>query len=123
MSEPRRANLTPDVDLASRMFDELRANSTDGLGVTRDAYGPGERMAHALVKEAAEAIGRESKADPVGNLYRTLPGADRGAKQVILGSHLDSVRDGGCYDGPLGVMLGVECIAALHAAGRRGITR
>jgi hypothetical protein len=38
---------------------------------------------------------------------------------LIIASHIDSVRDGGFYDGPLGVMLGVECVAALHEAGRR----
>lgn len=110
-------NLTPDVDLADRLFAELRARSFDGVGVTRDAYGPGERMAHALVKEAAEAIGLESKADPVGNLYLTLPGADRGAKQVILGSHLDSVPQGGNFDGAAGVLAGLAAVAGMRRAG------
>ncbi len=110
-------NLTPDVELADRLFAELRARSFDGVGVTRDAYGPGERMAHALVKEAAEAIGLESKADPVGNLYLTLPGADRGAKQVILGSHLDSVPQGGNFDGAAGVLAGLAAVAGMKRAG------
>ncbi|WP_237181128.1 hydantoinase/carbamoylase family amidase [Roseomonas haemaphysalidis] len=119
MSEPRRANLTPDVDLASRMFDELRANSTDGLGVTRDAYGPGERMAHALARREAEALGLEVKADPVGNLYMTLPGNDRAAPQVLLGSHLDSVKEGGNFDGAAGVLAGLAAVAGLKRAGFR----
>lgn len=37
----------------------------------------------------------------------------------MIGSHLDSVRAAGRYDGPLGVLLGIECVAALHAQGRR----
>jgi len=119
VSEPRRANLTPDVDLASRMFDELRANSTDGLGVTRDAYGPGERMAHALARREAEALGLEVKADPVGNLYMTLPGSDRAAPQVLLGSHLDSVKEGGNFDGAAGVLAGLAAVAGLKRAGFR----
>ncbi|MBO1081489.1 hydantoinase/carbamoylase family amidase [Roseomonas sp. 573] len=119
VSEPRRANLTPDVDLASRMFDELRANSTDGLGVTRDAYGPGERMAHALARREAEALGLEVKADPVGNLYMTLPGNDRAAPQVLLGSHLDSVKEGGNFDGAAGVLAGLAAVAGLKRAGFR----
>jgi len=117
VSEAVRSNLTPDTDLASRMFDELRANSTDGLGVTRDAYGPGERMAHALARREAEALGLEVQADPVGNLYMTLPGADRTAKRVLLGSHLDSVKEGGNFDGAAGVLAGLAAVAGLKRAG------
>nr|WP_237181043.1 hydantoinase/carbamoylase family amidase [Roseomonas haemaphysalidis] len=101
------------------MFDELRANSTDGLGVTRDAYGPGERMAHALARREAEALGLEVKADPVGNLYMTLPGNDRAAPQVLLGSHLDSVKEGGNFDGAAGVLAGLAAVAGLKRAGFR----
>ena len=67
-------NLTPDVDLADELFAGLRAGSTDGPGVTREAYGPGERMAHALVRAAAERLGLECSGDVAGNLYMTLPG-------------------------------------------------
>ncbi|EHL98105.1 amidase, hydantoinase/carbamoylase family [Acetobacteraceae bacterium AT-5844] len=117
VSETVRSNLTPDVDLASRMFDELRANSTDGLGVTRDAYGTGERMAHALARREAEALGLEVSTDPVGNLYMTLPGTDRAAKKVLLGSHLDSVKEGGNFDGAAGVLAGLAAVAGLKRAG------
>ena len=119
VSETLRSNLTPDVDLASRMFDELRAKSTDGLGVTRDAYGAGERMAHALARREAEALGLDVQADPVGNLYMTLPGTDRAAKKVLLGSHLDSVKEGGNFDGAAGVLAGLAAVAGLKRAGFR----
>ncbi len=110
-------NLTADVELADRLFAELRARSFDGVGVTREAYGPGERMAHALIREAAEALGLETRTDPVGNLYMTLAGADRGAKRVILGSHLDSVPQGGNYDGAAGVLAGLAAVAGMRRAG------
>ncbi|WP_137124055.1 hydantoinase/carbamoylase family amidase [Roseomonas sp. HF4] len=110
-------NLTPDVDLAAELFAGLRAGSTDGEGVTREAYGPGERMAHALVRAAADRIGLESTVDVAGNLYMTLPGADRAAKRVILGSHLDSVRQGGNYDGAAGVLAGMAAVAGMKRAG------
>jgi N-carbamoyl-L-amino-acid hydrolase len=119
VSETLRSNLTPDIDLASRLFDELRANSTDGLGVTRDAYGPGERMAHELARREAEALGLDVQADPVGNLYMTLPGTDRAAKKVLLGSHLDSVKEGGNFDGAAGVLAGLAAVAGLKRAGFR----
>lgn len=110
-------NLAPDIDLAGRLFDELRARSFDGVGITREAYGPGERMAHALVAEAAAALGLEVRADPVGNLHMTLPGHDRAAKRVVLGSHLDSVAQGGNYDGAAGVLAGLAVVAGMRRAG------
>jgi N-carbamoyl-L-amino-acid hydrolase len=116
MSETR-PNLTPDVDLAARLFDELRARSFDGVGVTREAYGEGERMAHALVREAASAIGLGCATDPVGNLYMTLPGADRAAPRLLIGSHLDSVAQGGNFDGAAGVLAGLAALAGLKRAG------
>ncbi|MCK8786641.1 hydantoinase/carbamoylase family amidase [Roseomonas sp. NAR14] len=113
----RGVNLTPDTELAWKLFDTLRERSFDGVGITREGYGPGERMAHALVRAEAEAIGLETAADPVGNLYLTLPGADRAGKRVVLGSHLDSVRSGGNYDGAAGVVAGLAAVAGMKRAG------
>lgn len=110
-------NLTPDMDLAAELFAGLRAGSADGEGVTREAYGPGERMAHALVRAAADRIGLESTVDVAGNLYMTLPGSDRAAKRIIIGSHLDSVRQGGNYDGAAGVLAGMAAVAGMKRAG------
>jgi N-carbamoyl-L-amino-acid hydrolase len=110
-------DLAPDVALAERLFAELRARSFDGVGITREAYGPGERMAHALVREAAERLGLEVAADPIGNLHMTLPGRDRAAKRLVLGSHLDSVRQGGNYDGAAGVLAGLAAVAGMRRAG------
>jgi N-carbamoyl-L-amino-acid hydrolase len=112
-----RPNLQPDVALAERLFGELRERSFDGVGITREAYGPGERMAHALARREAEALGLEVSADPVGNLHMTLPGADRTAKRVLLGSHLDSVPNGGNFDGAAGVLAGLAAVAGLRRAG------
>ncbi len=64
----------------------------------------------------AEA-GMATRIDPAANLVGRYEGT-RDLPPLIIGSHVDSVRDGGFYDGPLGVMLGVECVAALHAQGR-----
>jgi N-carbamoyl-L-amino-acid hydrolase len=110
-------NLTPDMELAETLFAELRARSFDGVGITREAYGAGERMAHALVRDTAEAIGLETKADSIGNLYLTLPGTDRAAKQVMVGSHLDSVPQGGNFDGAAGVLAGLAAVSGMKRAG------
>jgi allantoate deiminase len=66
----------------------------------------------------AEA-GMAVRIDAATNVTGRYEGAAPGAPALLIGSHLDSVRDAGCYDGPLGVMLGIECVAALNAAGRR----
>jgi beta-ureidopropionase / N-carbamoyl-L-amino-acid hydrolase len=108
---------TPDIGLAARLFEALREKTFDGIGVTRDAYGPGEQAAHDLVRAAGDGLGLEVQTDPAGNLYLTLPGRDRGAKRVVLGSHLDSVPRGGNFDGAAGVLAGVAAIAGMQRAG------
>ena len=110
-------NLAPDLDLAARLFDALRARTHDDVGITREAYGPGERAAHTLVREAGEALGLEARTDHMGNLYLTLPGTDRSAPAVVLGSHLDSVPRGGNYDGAAGVVAGLAAVAGFRRAG------
>jgi beta-ureidopropionase / N-carbamoyl-L-amino-acid hydrolase len=107
----------PDTGLAHRLFREIHDSSFDGVGVTREAYGPGERRAHALVRQEAEALGLESATDHAGNLYLTLPGRDRAAKRLVIGSHLDSVPQGGDYDGTAGVLAGLATVAGMRRAG------
>jgi N-carbamoyl-L-amino-acid hydrolase len=111
------ANLTPDLDLAARVFEALRARTHDGVGITREAYGPGERLAHEIVLAEAAAIGLEIATDHMGNRFLTLPGADRAAPGVIVGSHLDSVARGGNYDGAAGVVAGLAAVAGMARAG------
>ena len=84
-----------DRDYAEDIFAELRAGSISGAGVTRDAYGKGEQLAHDLVVRHALALGLEIKRDAACNTYMTLPGRDRSLPSVIVGSHLDSVANGG----------------------------
>jgi beta-ureidopropionase / N-carbamoyl-L-amino-acid hydrolase len=111
-----RANLMPDIHLAARLFEGLRERGFDGVGVTRDAYGPGEQAAHDLVRATAEGLRLETDTDAAGNLYMTLPGRDRAAKRIVLGSHLDSVPRGGNYDGAAGVLAGLAVVAGMQAA-------
>jgi len=63
--------------------------------------------------------GMTVRRDPAANLVGRYEGLDPQAPALIIGSHLDSVRDGGRYDGPLGIMLGIECVASLSAQGKR----
>jgi allantoate deiminase len=63
--------------------------------------------------------GMDVRRDAAANLIGRYEGEAPGAKALIMGSHIDSVRNGGRYDGPLGIMLGVDVVEALNRAGRR----
>ena len=99
----------------SALFDELRARNLDpaGPGVSRDTYGPGEQRGHAQVAAYADAMGLERKGDHAANTYMTLPGRDRTRPRVMMGSHLDSVPNGGNFDGAAGVLAGLVAQKAL----------
>lgn len=84
-------------------------------GYLTPAYRAAQEALAGWMEEAGMAVRRDAAANLVGRYEGTGPGAPA----LIIGSHLDSVRDGGHYDGPLGIMLGVECVAALHASGQR----
>jgi beta-ureidopropionase / N-carbamoyl-L-amino-acid hydrolase len=107
----------PDLDLAASLFDGLSRATRQGRGIVRDSYGPGEQAAHDIVRSAAEAIGLDISVDAIGNLTMTLPGRDRNAQRVIMGSHLDSVPQGGNFDGAAGVVAGLSALSALKKAG------
>ena len=112
-SDIRRAVLNQKRDVAA-VFEALRAGSSVGEGVTRDSYGSGEEFAHRLIKQRAEALGLESHRDHAANLFMTLAGTNRGAPRLMTGSHLDSVGNGGNFDGAAGVIAGLVAIKALQ---------
>lgn len=82
-------------------------------------YRPFLSRAHRNAVDAVDRwmreAGLETRLDPIGNLVGRRE-AGPGAPTLIIGSHLDSVRDAGRYDGPLGVMIGVECAETLKGA-------
>ena len=57
--------------------------------------------------------------DAVGNVVGLYHGNDRTAKRLLTGSHYDTVRNGGKYDGRLGILTPMACVRALHQQGRR----
>jgi N-carbamoyl-L-amino-acid hydrolase len=108
----------PDIDLAATLLSAIHDATRDPRGgVTREGYGPGEQVAHDIVRAAAEREGLRTRTDPAGNLYMTLPGSDPAAKRLVIGSHLDSVEQGGDYDGAAGVMAGLAVAVGLKRAG------
>ena len=103
--------------LAVRLFDELREMGRDVQGVTRPSYGEGETEAAAIVQRAAEPFGLKSRFDAAGNLLVTRPDCVGARGGVITGSHLDSVPQGGNFDGAAGVIAGLLVLVALEKMG------
>jgi allantoate deiminase len=109
-------------DLAATLLqrcDELGTLSEEEGRLTRRSYTPAMRRAHTLVAAWMREAGMAVAEDAVGNLVGRYPADRPRAKTLLIGSHLDSVRDAGRYDGPLGVLLGIAAVQSLQRAGRR----
>src|SRR2546426_2852891 len=72
------------------------------------------RQTNETVAQWMRDAGMTVQQDAVGNLIGRYEARSAGAKTLLLGSHLDSVRDAGKYDGPLGVMIALACVERLH---------
>src|SRR4051812_26891282 len=105
--------------LCTELLAELRKAGFDGVGITRDAYGPGESRALDIVEHQARKAGLETERDAVANLVITLPGTEPHAPFIACGSHLDSVPQGGNFDGAAGVAAGLAILAGLCREGVR----
>jgi beta-ureidopropionase / N-carbamoyl-L-amino-acid hydrolase len=76
-------------------------------GITRFSLSPEALEARAEFKKRMEAIGAIVVTDDMANMYATIPGTEE-LPAIMSGSHLDSVRQGGNYDGVLGVLTAME---------------
>ncbi|WP_010531336.1 Zn-dependent hydrolase [Lentibacillus jeotgali] len=85
---------------------------TPGNGVTRLSYSKEDLKARKYIKEKMKEYGLAVKEDGLGNMFGKLEGKMKDAPSVIVGSHFDSVPNGGAYDGAAGVIAGLE-VAAL----------
>ena len=103
--------------LSEKMFADLAAASKNSVGITREAYGKGEQQAIELVKSYAEKYDLETGFDAAANLVITLPGDDPDKPFIACGSHLDSVPQGGNYDGAAGVVAGIVSLARMRSEG------
>jgi N-carbamoyl-L-amino-acid hydrolase len=98
-------------------FDALAAiGRTRGGGVSRPTFGDAHLEARAWFLERAAAAGLETRVDSAGNHSAVLRAARAGAPTLLLGSHLDSVPDGGRFDGALGVVAALEALRAVQDA-------
>jgi allantoate deiminase len=118
----------------TQMLDELGRVTDEPGRLTRTFLSPAMKRANALVAGWMKDAGLHTRVDAVGNLIGRLEAvgsplagasgarasslAHRKTKTLLLGSHLDTVRDAGRFDGPLGVLLPIVALAELQ---RRGV--
>ena len=105
---------------ATRLLDNLRSlaqigRTPDG-GVSRPALSENDVAGRAWFKARVEEAGLVFGTDAAGNLSATLPSTNQQASTLLFGSHLDSVPNGGRFDGSLGVLCALEALQTIQDA-------
>lgn len=98
--------------LARRLYELSHIGYTQIGGVKRPGFSQEEKAAKTLVKKWMEEAGLAVTEDGAGNVTGRLEGRDANAKAIASGSHVDSVPNGGNFDGPLGVLSALEVVEA-----------
>ncbi|GJE58015.1 allantoate amidohydrolase [Methylobacterium trifolii] len=105
--------------LIQERLDTLAAISAEPGAITRLYLTPEQARAEILVSGWMREAGMSVRRDAVGNLIGRVEGPEPDAPALVIGSHLDTVRNAGRFDGPLGVLTGIGCVAALVREGVR----
>jgi allantoate deiminase len=87
--------------------------------LTRLYLSPAHKAAALQVKHWMVQAGMDATIDAVGNVVGRYEGTAPGLPALLLGSHIDTVRNAGRYDGTLGVVAAIQAVAELHASGER----
>ena len=117
---------------AARLREHLEALSVFGRpeggtfasGVSRYAYSDADVAGRAYVMKLMQGAELTPRVDAAGNIYGLRPGTDAGLPPVLFGSHIDSVPNGGNFDGDLGSLAAIEVVQTLNEARfatRRGL--
>ncbi|HDR2709007.1 TPA: allantoate amidohydrolase [Enterobacter mori] len=109
--------MSPAAERVMARADALAAISETPDALTRVYLSAQHLQANQLVGEWMRQAGMTVWQDSVGNICGRYEGAQEGAQAVLLGSHLDTVRNAGRYDGMLGVLAAIEVVDSLHQQG------
>ncbi len=110
---------SPDPQRIMARCDALAACTEQPGMLTRVFLSPELKAASAMVLDWMREAGMQARIDAIGNVVGRYEGARPGLPCLMLGSHLDTVRDAGKYDGMLGIVTGIECVQGLSSSGRR----
>src|SRR5580698_3485218 len=102
-----------------RRINRLAEISETPDNLTRIFLTPEHRAAAEVIMGWMVEAGMSAKLDAIGNVCGRYEGERPGLPCLMLGSHYDTVRDAGKWDGPLGVITAISCVADLHKRGRR----
>ncbi|MDP9741620.1 UNVERIFIED_ORG: allantoate deiminase [Bacillus sp. B2I3] len=100
--------------IEKQINDLSEFTSTPGEGTTRLTYSKEDLLTRNYIKNKMMEYGLTVQEDGFGNIFGKLEGTLKDAPSVLLGSHFDSVPNGGAYDGPAGVIVALE-VAALFS--------
>src|ERR1700684_2599120 len=100
-------------------INRLAAISETPDNLTRIFLTPDHRAAAELIMSWMVEAGMSAKLDAIGNVCGRYEGERPGLPCLMLGSHYDTVRDAGKWDGPLRVITAISCVADLNKRGRR----
>ena len=102
-----------------RLEELYQCGAQEDRTFTRMAYSPEDRKGREIFMDYFRKLGIEPKMDAAGNLIARLEGEDKTLPAIMTGSHLDTVPDGGRYDGALGCVAGLEVCQTLIESGRK----
>ncbi|HEY4912848.1 MAG TPA: allantoate amidohydrolase [Candidatus Dormibacteraeota bacterium] len=103
-----------DASVVMRRCDVLGSISEEPDRLTRPFGSDAMRRAHEQVTAWMREAGMSVSRDNMGNLRGRYEGEPGTSRTLLIGSHLDSVRDAGKYDGPLGVLVAIAAVQAIH---------
>ena len=101
------------TNIKSIIEDLSEFTDTPGHGVTRFSYGEQDKKARKYIIGLCEDLGLSVRTDAVGNIFARLEGKDPMLSPIITGSHIDSVKQGGKFDGIVGCVCGLEAVRVL----------
>lgn len=111
IEQPNPSALSEQVE---NMIEWLASHGGDESGgVTRLLYDPAWIAAQRAIKEKMEKIGLSARYDDVGNLFGRIAGRDPEARVILTGSHIDTVKGGGKYDGAYGIVAALIAVEYL----------
>ena len=102
------------VQKIMQRVDALAAISEEPKRLTRTFASPAMRHANNLIRKWMREASMAVHQDEIGNIIGHYASARSNDKTLLLGSHLDTVRNAGKFDGPLGVILAIACVEQLH---------
>ncbi|GGG16559.1 Zn-dependent hydrolase [Paenibacillus abyssi] len=103
--------------LWKRIFELAEVGKQKSGGITRLSFTEEDKAAKTLVASYMKEAGLTVREDAIGNLIGRKEGKTPDAPLIVLGSHIDTVPNGGSFDGALGVLSGIEVLHTLHEQG------